>query len=86
MFQEEEDDQVLLMITTREDENNADKWYLDIGCSTHMIGHKDWLVNLDVSRKRKVKFADDSTLSVEGIDNVMIQRKYRKSTMISKVL
>ncbi|XP_014511550.1 uncharacterized protein LOC106770248 [Vigna radiata var. radiata] len=41
-------------------------WYLDSGCSNHMTCNKEWLVNFNQTKKSKEKFANDSTLKVEG--------------------
>ncbi|XP_019431131.1 PREDICTED: uncharacterized protein LOC109338370 [Lupinus angustifolius] len=80
------DDHYLLMATTRSSQEDVEFWYLDIGCSNHMIEKKDWFTTLDESAKIKIKFVDHSAVSVEGIDKVMIQRRYRKKAYISNVL
>ena len=36
-----EEDQVLLMVTNDSDKATNTEWYLDTGCSNHMIGKKD---------------------------------------------
>jgi hypothetical protein len=36
-----------------------------------MTGKKDWLINLDKSKKSTVKFADDSKLVSQGIGKVI---------------
>ena len=74
------------MVTNETTLDDKGQWYLDIGCSTHMIGHKDWFVCLDERMKSKVRFADDSTMLAEGIGNVLIQRKDGKETCIEDVL
>jgi hypothetical protein len=83
MAQEEDsdDEHVILMVTTAfGDQTNEDSgWYLDTGCSNHMTGRKDWLVDLDEGVKSKVKFADDSVLRAEGMGNVVIQRRDGKT-------
>lgn len=61
-------------------------WYLDSGCSNHMMCNREWLVNFDDTKKSKVKFADDSTLMVEGIGDVIINRKNGSQAVISSVL
>jgi len=38
-------EQVLLMITTSCDEESS-CCYLDTGCSNHMTGNRDWLIDL----------------------------------------
>ncbi|XP_027922798.1 uncharacterized protein LOC114180695 [Vigna unguiculata] len=75
VVQEESDsDPLTLMVTNFAEETHTKSWFLDSGCSNHMIGHKEWLVNFDSSKKSKVKFADDSTLRVEGVGDVVIVR------------
>ena len=74
------------MVTNKTTPDDKGQWYLDIGCSTHMTGHKDWFVCLDERMKSKVRFADDSTMLAEGIGNVLIQRKDGRETCIEDVL
>ena len=74
------------MVTTREEERFKDQWYLDSGCSSHMSGRKDWFVNIKPSMKNMVKFANDNTLAVEGVGDVLIMRKDSKRSVISNVL
>ncbi|XP_014511675.1 uncharacterized protein LOC106770373 [Vigna radiata var. radiata] len=61
-------------------------WYLDSGCSNHMTCNKEWLVNFNQTKKSKVKFADDSTLKVEGSGDVVINRRNGSQVVISNVL
>ncbi|KHN09230.1 hypothetical protein glysoja_048631, partial [Glycine soja] len=72
---------VLLMVTTKTGADAEDQWYLDTGCSTHMTGHKDWFVSLDESVNHKVRFADDSTIKVEGHGKVKVVIKRRDGTV-----
>lgn len=74
------------MVTTKDEERFKDQWYLDPGCSSHMIGRKDWCVNISPTNKNKVKFTNDNTLVVEGIGDVLIMRKDEKRSVISNVL
>ena len=46
------------------------KWYLDSGCSRHMIGNKLWFINLKPKDGGLVKFADGIKSKVIGICNV----------------
>jgi len=85
-FARQDDDEVLLMVTTTEEANSGDMWYLDTGCSTHMTGRRDWFVKINSTSKSKVKFADDSTLSAEGIGEVLIKKKDGGQSLISEVL
>ena len=59
---EDDNSDVLLMATTNLEDDDSDLWYLDTGCSNHMIGYREWFVNLDEKVKSKTKFADNSTL------------------------
>ncbi|XP_028236619.1 uncharacterized protein LOC114415953 [Glycine soja] len=79
-------DKVLLMATTNSEEDNVNLWYLDTGCSNHMTGHREWFVNIDDKVKSKIKFADNSSVTTEGIGKVMIQRKDGQHSFINDVL
>ncbi|PNX81725.1 hypothetical protein L195_g037750 [Trifolium pratense] len=79
-------DGFLLMVTTNSESDNSKLWYLDTGCSNHMTGHRDWLLEFDENFKSKVKFADDSAISVEGKGKVMVRRKNGNNTFVTDVL
>jgi len=51
-----------------------------------MTGRRDWFVKINNTSKNKVKFADDSTPSAEGIGNVLIKKKDGGQSLISEVL
>lgn len=51
-----------------------------------MTGKRDWFVNISPSIKNKVKFANENTLIVEGIEVVLIMRKDGKQLVISNIL
>ncbi|CAL0332992.1 unnamed protein product [Lupinus luteus] len=74
------------MVTNHADAAHSESWYLDSGCSNHMTSHKEWLTGFDPSRTNKVRFADDSTLKVEGAGDVVIQRSNGTQALISDVL
>ncbi|XP_019430617.1 PREDICTED: uncharacterized protein LOC109337963 [Lupinus angustifolius] len=85
--QEDSDQEPLnLMVTTSGGDSQTESWYLDSGCLNHMTKHKEWLTNFDSSKKSKVKFADDSSLEVEGMGNVIIKRQNGSKAMITEVL
>lgn len=75
-----------MMVTTKDEERHRDKWNLDLICSSHMTSRKDWFFKTSPSKKNKVKFANDYTLAVEGICDVLIMRKDDKQSVISNVL
>jgi len=60
----------LVRIKIGEDQN--DEWYLDTRCLNYMTGKKSWYSKLDDSINRKIRFADNSIVCVEGIGNVLI--------------
>jgi len=75
-----------LIATKDSDKATNTEWYLDTGCLNHMTGRKDWLVDLDESVKKNVRFADNSTVKVEGLGKVLIHRKGGKRFSIIEVL
>ncbi|CAJ2635289.1 unnamed protein product [Trifolium pratense] len=86
---DEEDDVKLMMATLNEISDNTantDYWFLDTGCSNHMTSHKDWLIEIDASRKSRVRFADDRTLQAEGIGKLVINRDDGKHVIMEDVL
>lgn len=68
---------VMLMVTSKDEGSKENQRYLNIGCSTHMTGRRDWFVSFTHSKSR-VKFVDHKTLEVEGFGNVLIKRNYGK--------
>ena len=51
-----------------------------------MTGHKDWFVSLDESVNHKVRFANDSTIRVEGHGKVVIKRRDGTVSYIEDVI
>ncbi|XP_073225667.1 uncharacterized protein [Cicer arietinum] len=45
------------------------------GCSNHMTSHKEWFVSIDDKVKKEIRFADNSSVTAEGIGKVLIQRR-----------
>ncbi|RDX81141.1 hypothetical protein CR513_38214, partial [Mucuna pruriens] len=77
---------VFLMATTNNESSNDTSWYLDSGCFTHMTGKREWFINLDDSSKSRVRFADNSSLTAEGISRVVFRDKDGRETVIEEVL
>ncbi|XP_019430927.1 PREDICTED: uncharacterized protein LOC109338201 [Lupinus angustifolius] len=77
---------VQLMMTTSSVNGGSDIWYLDLGCSNHMIGNREWLVNFDPNRRSKVKFADQRVITVEGTCDVPLIMANGRKAYISDVL
>ncbi|XP_019450621.1 PREDICTED: uncharacterized protein LOC109352893 [Lupinus angustifolius] len=85
--QEDSDSEPLnLMVTNTATRSHSELWYLDSGCSNHMTNHKEWLKDFDSTKKSRVKFADDSSLSAEGAGSVVIMRKNGSKAIVSNVL
>ncbi|XP_050898040.1 uncharacterized protein LOC127104946 [Lathyrus oleraceus] len=74
------------LVTVRDGVQGRDEWYLDSGCSTYMTGRKDWFVQINQAAKSKVKFADDTTLSAEGVGDVLIRKRNGGHSKIKDVL
>lgn len=62
-----ENEQVLLMVTMNSENAGSDQWYLDTRCSNHMSGRKEWFFDLNDKVKSKIRFADNSVISAEGV-------------------
>ncbi|XP_050888545.1 uncharacterized protein LOC127093652 [Lathyrus oleraceus] len=74
------------LVTVRDGVQGRDEWYLDSDCSTHMTGRKDWFVQINQAAKSKVKFADDTTLSAEGVGDILIGKRNVGYSRIKDVL
>ncbi|XP_019429362.1 PREDICTED: uncharacterized protein LOC109336966 [Lupinus angustifolius] len=84
--EEPESKPLTLMVTTIAENSHHEAWFLDSGCSNHMTSHKEWFIDFDPSRKRKVKFVDDNTLKVEGAGDVVIMMQNGSKALILNVL
>lgn len=54
-----------------------------------MTGHKDWLTDLDASKKTQIKLADNRALTAEGMGNIVIRKGWescmdRKCTVCTR--
>ncbi|GAU37106.1 hypothetical protein TSUD_278930 [Trifolium subterraneum] len=65
-----EEEETLLMARTNTEELRNETWFLDSGCSNHMVGNKDWLYEFDGSYRDSVKLGDDSKMNVMGKGNI----------------
>lgn len=83
--EDSDEDLVILMVTTCDDNTTQEEWYLNTRCSNHMTWPKDWLTDIDLSKKTMVRLADDKSLK-EGIGNVLIHTKNGKTAVIENVL
>jgi hypothetical protein len=68
-----DDEEMLLMAQTDSGSSSKNQiWFLDSGCSNHMIGQKEWFFNFDDKYKDSVKLGDDSRMSVMGKGSVKL--------------
>ena len=75
------------MVTTTSIEScTSESWFLDTGCSNHMIGNKTWLREVDPGRNTKVELADHIVLVAEGMGKISIEGKNEKMAIIEEVL
>lgn len=65
---------------------HTDMWYLDIGATSHMTGNLSLFFNLDMSYKGNVKFGDDSRISIEGHEDILLFTKNGNRVKLSNVL
>lgn len=48
-------------------------WYLDLGCSTHMTGKRDWFIKIEDTSEGKINFVDDCSLNEKGVRHVALR-------------
>ncbi|GAU26945.1 hypothetical protein TSUD_06170, partial [Trifolium subterraneum] len=65
-FDEEEEILLMAQETKGMTDEHSQTWFLDSGCSNHMIGNKEWLFDYDDTFKDSVKLGDDSKMAVMG--------------------
>ncbi|MCH91075.1 retrovirus-related pol polyprotein from transposon TNT 1-94, partial [Trifolium medium] len=84
--QDQDSNTVLMMATTCEGKSKNEEWYIDSRCSNHTTSHKEWLTNIDTSKKTTIKLADSKSLAAKGIGNIVIRGNYGKKVIIGDVL
>ncbi|XP_016649641.1 PREDICTED: uncharacterized protein LOC107881088 [Prunus mume] len=55
-----------------------DVWYVDSGCSNHMTGREDLLVNIDKNVTAKVEMGTGQLVEVTGKGNLVVETKIGK--------
>ncbi|XP_004500571.1 uncharacterized protein [Cicer arietinum] len=65
-------DTVLLITTTNKEHSSSQVWFLDI--------------DIDTSRRSKIRFVEDRTLEAEGAGNMVIKRRNGSTIVIENVL
>lgn len=49
--------------------------FLDTYCNNHMIGNKNWFIELDESVIRFIRFANNSMVALKGMGNILVKRE-----------
>ncbi|XP_058742135.1 uncharacterized protein LOC131614585 [Vicia villosa] len=80
-----DDELILLMASESDGRCLVDWWYMDDGCSNHLIGNKQWMIDFDSKRSTKIGCADDKYLNAEGMGNGKVKVKNRKTVLIKDV-
>ncbi|MCI06901.1 retrovirus-related Pol polyprotein from transposon TNT 1-94, partial [Trifolium medium] len=62
------DNEEMLLMTKQDSTMQAksEVWFLDLGCTNHMVGTKEWLFDFDEGFRESVKLGDDSKMHVMG--------------------
>ncbi|XP_010269649.1 PREDICTED: uncharacterized protein LOC104606252 [Nelumbo nucifera] len=82
---DDDGDHTLLMVTATSETPNYHTWFLDTRCTNHMCDKKELFADLDESFRTKIKFADDSTISMMGKGHILINLKNGDHKYISDV-
>ena len=62
--------------------NREDMWFLNLGCSNHMCGKKEYFSNFDGSFRDLVLLGNNSSMVVIGKGNILLRvLQVRKSPM-----
>ncbi|GAU34827.1 hypothetical protein TSUD_394540 [Trifolium subterraneum] len=62
-----EEEGTLLMAYCHENvETKQELWYIDSGCSNHMVRNKEWVFDFDDKFRESVKLGNDSKMAVMG--------------------
>jgi hypothetical protein len=70
--QEKEEEMLLMAHNESSEDCIKEAWYLDSGCSNHMIGTKNCLFEFDDTFRESVKLGNDSKMAVMGKGNVKL--------------
>jgi hypothetical protein len=72
-YAELKEEEMLLMAYNDEVRNGKEEiWYIDSGCSNHMVGTKEWFFDFDDEFRESVKLGNDSKMAVIGRGNVKL--------------
>jgi len=69
----DEEDEILLMAYEDLQQQIKNCWYIDSGCSNHMIGNKEWFLSLEEELCRTVKLGNDTHMKVVAKGSIRMQ-------------
>ncbi|KAL4573696.1 hypothetical protein LXL04_020511 [Taraxacum kok-saghyz] len=72
VHREENETETMFMILSTQETQFNDIWYVDSGCSNHMTANRGIFISMDESQRREVRTGDDTSLSVNGIGDIMV--------------
>jgi len=64
----------------------SEAWYIDSGCSTHMISQEEFFTRINDNHYNKVIFGDDRVSEVKGKETVAIPTLHGKKNFIEETL
>ncbi|KAL0540527.1 hypothetical protein IC582_020535 [Cucumis melo] len=73
--QTKNDEGILFLACSVQDNVVEPTWYIDSGCSNHMIGNRSIFVTLDESFQSEVKTGDNTRLQVKGQGDILVKTK-----------
>jgi len=62
----------MAQLSSEQKSNTQDMWFIDSGCSNHMIGRKYWFSSFDISFFDEVKLGNNYSLKVAGTVRLLI--------------
>jgi hypothetical protein len=69
----EKEEEMLLMAYSNDGQKfKEEMWYIDSGCSNHMVGTKEWFFDFDEKFRESVKLGNDSKMAVMGRGNIKL--------------
>lgn len=77
---------MVFMAVVSDDYSYSKTWLLDTFCSNHMIGHKEWLLKFDESRRSNIGLADSRSPIEKRVGNMVIKKSNGKPTIIEDML
>ena len=72
-YAQTQEEMLLMSYVNMNKANGEDMWFIDLGCSNHMCGKKEYFSDFDGSFRDSVKLGNNSSMVVMGKGNVQLQ-------------